>query len=122
MSSSAQTKAIKQSQRETQLLREISQLFRKTALDDPRLAGVFINRVQLSPDSGICTAYFYSVEGEEHFNQVLDILKLYRPSLRKALAERINRRYTPDLIFKYDTQFDKHERLEELFEKIKDES
>lgn len=122
MSSSAPTRAIKQSQRETQLLREISQLLLETALDDSRLTGVFINRVKLSPDSGICTVYFYSRNGEEHFNQVLDILKLYRPSLRKALAERINRRYTPDLIFKYDTQFDKQQKLEELFEKIKDES
>lgn len=122
MSSSSPTKAIKQSQREVQLQREISQLLRETALDDPRLAGIFINRVSLSSDGGICTVYFYSLEGQEHFIKVLDILKLYRPSMRKALAERINRRYTPELIFRYDEQFEKQQRLEELFEKIKDES
>lgn len=94
----------------------------ETTLDDPRLQGIFINRVSLSADSGICTVFFYSLQGEEHFNAVLDILKLYRPSLRRALAERVNKRYTPELIFKYDQQFEKHQRLEEIFEKIKDES
>jgi ribosome-binding factor A len=116
------TKTIKQSQREAQFHREISQLLRETALDDSRLNGIFINRVSLSADGGICTLYFYSLQGEAHYNQVLDILKLYKPSLRRALAKRLNRRYTPELIFRYDTLFEKQQRIEELFEKIKDES
>jgi ribosome-binding factor A len=119
---SSPTRSIKTAQREAQLLREISQLLMVTSLDDPRLNGIFINRVTLSSDGGIATVHFYSTEGEEHFNRVLDILKLYRPSLRKALAAKLNRRYTPDLLFKYDQQFDKQQRIEEIFEKIKDES
>lgn len=117
--STSPVKTIKQSQRESQFMRAIAELLRETALDDSRLQGVFPHRVHLSPDGKICFVYFYTPEGEEHFQEILEVLKLYRPSLRKALAQRLNRRYTPELLFKYDTLFEKQEKLEQLFEKIK---
>ncbi len=88
-------------------------------MDDTRLQGLTINRVQLSPDKGMCSVYFYTPLGEEHFKDMLRILILYKPSLRKALASRIQARYTPDLTFKFDTQFEKVQRVEELLEKVK---
>lgn len=121
MSASSPIQSIKKSQRESQLLKEVTELLRKTALDDPRLAHIFVSRVTLSADSKICTIYFYTLEGETRFEETLEILKLYKPSLRKALASRINRRYTPELLFKFDTRFGKQQKLEELFEKIKTE-
>jgi ribosome-binding factor A len=110
---------IKHSQRESQLFQEIAQLLRQAAVDDPRLGQAFINRVQLSPDGSICTVYFYTPGGQEHFKTVLETLKLYKNSLRKALAERLNRRYTPELVFKFDTRFEKQQKLEALLDKIK---
>ncbi len=121
MSSPSPIQSIKKSQRESQLLKEVTELLRQAALDDPRLGHVFVSRVELSPDSKVCTVYFYSLEGEAHFEKTLEILKLYKPSLRKALAQRVNRRYTPELLFKFDTRFKKQQKLEELFEKIKTE-
>ncbi len=115
-------KTIKQSQREKQLLHSVAELFRQAALDDSRLEGIFPHRVQLSPDGKIATVFFYTPGGEAAFDKILEVLKLYRPSLRKALAEQLNRRYTPELMFKYDTLFEKHQALEELFEKIKADS
>jgi ribosome-binding factor A len=115
------TKTIKQSKKESQFFREITQLLREVALDEPELGKLTISRVALSPDSGICTVFFYMPEGEQEFSKLLETLKLYRPSLRKALAHRINSRYTPELVFKFDTRFEKHQKLEELFEKIKTE-
>jgi ribosome-binding factor A len=111
---------IKKAQKESLLFKEISKLYMQASMDDPRLAGIFINRVKLSPDKGHCTVYFYTPEGEEHFNNVLEILKLYKPSLRKALATGIKARYTPEIVFKFDKTFEKQNRLEELLNTIKE--
>ena len=61
------------------------------------------------------------VESKEEFKKIFNVLVLYKPSLRKALASKIQSRYTPELVFKYDEQFEKQMRLESLFEKIKHE-
>ena len=112
---------IKRSKKESLLLREISRLFMQTVLDDPRLAGLFVNRVQLSPDRGMCTVFIYSSAGKEAFDEVFDTLKLYKPSLRKAVAHAMQSRYTPELKFVFDGQQDKQSKLNDLIEKLKDE-
>lgn len=111
---------IKRAQKESTLLRQISTLFMQTAMDDPRLKDIFINRVELSSDKGVCTVYFYSAKGEDYFNELLNVLKLYKPSLRTALARSIKSRYTPELIFKFDKQFEKQQKIENLLESLKE--
>lgn len=112
---------VRRAQKESLFLREISQLFLQASMDDTRLQALSITRVQLSPDKGMCTVYFYTPQGEEHFKDMLRILILYKPSLRKALASSIQSRYTPDLMFRFDAQFDKVHRIEELLERVKTE-
>lgn len=112
---------IRRAQKESLFLREISQLFTQAAMDDKRLMGVSLSRVSLSDDKSVCTVYFYNSGGVEEFKKIFNILVLYKPSLRKALAAKIQSRYTPELVFKYDEQFEKQMRLESLFEKIKHE-
>jgi ribosome-binding factor A len=113
---------IKRAQKESLLFREITQLFSQTALDDTRLQALFISRVHLSPDKGSCTVYFYGSGGESQYKELLPILLLYRPSLRKALATTIKSRYTPEIFFKFDSTFEKQQRIESLIEKAKEES
>ena len=91
----------------------------QTTLDDPRLRDVFVNRVELSPDKGACYVFFYTAQGKDHFSDVLEFLKLYKPSLRKAIAHTLNGRYTPELIFRFDEQYEKQMKIENLLEKIK---
>jgi ribosome-binding factor A len=110
---------IKRAQRESQILRQVSQLFVQAGLDDPRLHDFFISRVRLSSDKGICYLYFYTARGEQYFKDMLGILKLYKPSMRKALAETLDARYTPDLVFIFDEQFEKQQKIESLLEKLK---
>lgn len=113
-------KSIKIAQRESLLLKEISQLFHNAAMDDARLSGVFINKVGLSADKGICTVYFYTPEGKKKFDEVLSTLILYKPSIRAALAKTVKGRYVPNLKFVFDEQFEKQERVETLLEELKD--
>lgn len=113
---------IKRAQKESLFFKEISTLFMKVSLDDQRLKDIFVNRVELSPDKGLCTVYFYTNQGEDYFKSVLETLKLYKPSLRKALASKINSRRIPELVFKFDNKFEKQFKLEQLLEKIKEEN
>lgn len=111
---------IKRAQKEKLLFRELSHLYLQLSLDDPRLRTISLNRVELSPDKSLCTLFFYTPD-KKSFEQALEILKLYRPSMRKSIAANIKARYTPDLRFKYDEHYEQQERLEELLEKVKTE-
>lgn len=113
-------KTIKQAQKESLILREISTLFMKTAADDPRLMALTINRVNLSSDGGSCSIYFYTPGGITEFEKLLEILKLYKPSLRTALAKSINSRYTPQLLFKFDETYEKAEKMNNLLNALKE--
>jgi len=112
MINSSAVSEIKLAQKESQLLREISTMFHAVAMDDSRLSGLFVNRVELSTDKGWCTIYFYTNEGYEKYAEQLEILKLYKPSMRKSLSSEIKARYVPNLKFEYDSKFEKQQRLE----------
>jgi ribosome-binding factor A len=112
MINSSATAAIKRAQKESLLLREISNMYHTITMDDDRLNGLFVNRVELSTDRGWVTVYFFTLDGFEKFEEQLEILKLYKPSIRKGLASEIKGRYVPDLKFAYDAKFEKQQRLE----------
>lgn len=113
-------KSIKQAQKESLMLREISNLFMQASADDSRLKMLTITRVSLSSDKSSCSVFFYTPGGFLQFKEHLEILKLYKPSLRAALAKSINSRYTPNLTFKYDEQYEKEEKMNKLIESLKE--
>ncbi len=110
---------IKRSQKESLLLKELSKLIHEIMLDDKELVGLFINRVELSKNKGACIVYFYDPQGPETFEAKKHHLILYKPSLRKAIAMTLDGRYTPELVFAYDHQFEKQQRIETILDKVK---
>ena len=113
---------IKRAQKESVLFREISNLFLKTALDDKRLDGLVVNRVKLSSDKSCCTVYFYCSQGQEYFMEnIFDLLKCYKPSLRKAIAQSVSGKYTPNLVFKYDIEHEEQSKVNTLIDRLKEE-
>ena|SRR5438477_10810252 len=112
---------IKHAQRSSFILREVSELFLKIAMDDVTLQELYITRVELSPDRGVCTIFFHTPAGNEGFQKLMPTLILYKPSLRSALAKASSARYTPDLRFAYDAGIDHQNKIEDLFKKLKDE-
>lgn len=113
--------SIKKSQKESLFLKEFSALFLEITKDHPDLMGLFITRASLNDKKSVCTFYFYSDLGKEDFESKLDILKLYKPSIRTALAKKINARYTPEIRFGFDSQFEKELRVNALLDKVKKE-
>jgi len=109
---------IKRAQKESQLLREVSNLVMQTTMDDTSLMGVYVTKVSLSQDKGKLYVFFTAAGGEQEFKEKLGTLILYKPSMRTALAKNLDFRYTPDLVFKYDGMSAKQKHIEELFARI----
>lgn len=113
---------VRRAQKEKLYYKEISKLFLQISMDDNILSGLYVNSIKLSPDKSVCTVSFISDKGEKDFKERLPNLILYKPSLRKAISQNIQSRYTPQLKFKYDTQFEKQRKIEELFDRLKVEN
>lgn len=120
---SPRSREIKREKKKSLFLREIAALIQSLGVEDQTIAQVYVTRVDLSADTGICYVYFstYSEFSEELFSQVLERLKLYRPSLRKAIAQAIPGRYTPELLFLYDKPKEKEFRINQLLDKASEE-
>lgn len=118
---SKQQQEIRKAQKESYFYREISSLFLQLTIEEPRLNGLFINRISLSSDGGTCVVLFLAANGRPEFEEKLPILVLYKPSLRTALAKTSHSRYTPNLIFRYDESHEKVEKINRLIDKLKDE-
>jgi len=110
---------IKHEQREKLLLREISSLLQMRATEDPILAKASLTRVTLSPDRSSCWVFFYMPEGLDAFGPILEQLKLYKPSLRAALAKTLTGRGVPEIAFKFDDQFEKQARIHSIMDSLK---
>lgn len=114
---------IKREKKKALFLREITAMVQALGGDDQAVAQVYVTRIDFSDDYGICHVYFstYSEFSEELFSKVLERLKLYKPSMRKALAGRIQSRYTPDLIFFYDKTKEKAFKINQILDKVSEE-
>lgn len=114
--------AVKRERRKSLFLQEFSSLFQEIYLEQPVFADIYVSKVDLSNDTGICYVYFatFKEPGEEVFLKALDVLKLYKPSLRKAFAGRIDTRYAPDLVFVFDKGKAQERRINELLDKVAD--
>lgn len=112
---------IKHAQRESFLLREVSNFFIQIAQDEPRLGSIYIEQAKLSADGSRCTFYFYSVKGKEEFDEVLPLLILYKPSMRASLAKIKSGKYVPQLIFAYAEHVDQQRKVNDIIENLKKE-
>ena len=115
---------IKREQKKSYYLRELSNLLHLLAQDEPRLGSIFITRVELSADTGICYLYCSAIplntpdSPEKVFRDTLSVLILYKPSLRAALAKILKARYVPDLVFLFDDKKEKVDKINELLDKV----
>lgn len=109
---------IKREKKNSLFLRESSKLIQFLAMDEPALLKVFITRVNLSNDYKFCYIYFSTYTNQAAYNEALEVLKLYKSSLRRALAQRINGKYMADLVFMYDDIKDKERHINDLLDKV----
>ncbi len=112
---------IKRSRKEATLYKIISDLFMRIKLENEKLGNLTLTRVALSSNKSVCDVFFYTSDGFEAYKERLKILTLYKPSMRKAVADSTRSRYVPDLRFSYDSQHEKQQQVEQLLNEVGDE-
>jgi ribosome-binding factor A len=100
--------------------RELSKLLMLEARD-PRLAGVTITGVTVTPDLLMARIYFSVLGDQMARKEALVGLENANGFLRTELASRVRLRFVPELIFEEDTSAEYGRRIDELLELVKDD-
>jgi ribosome-binding factor A len=91
------------------------------AVFDPRLGGLMLTRVEISPDLSSARVYFRALTGapDAAARKVLEgAANRAAPALRRGLGERLSTKRLPDLHFYYDDGQDAVDRVEQLLGEI----
>lgn len=100
-----------------EIRREISQIF-SFELGDPRLNGVMVTGVRMTPDLKLARVYFALPSRPEGAQAAGVALKKCAGFIRHKIAERILIKYMPQLEFFYDESLELETRLDEIFKKL----
>ena len=102
-----------------QIQKEISALLIK-GLKDPRIGFVTITAVEMTPDLHLARVYF-TVMGDEKARRESEAgLNHSIPYIRRELGKRLRMRYTPDLLFHFDTSIEYGNRIDALLDEVRE--
>ncbi len=113
---------VKKERKKSFLLREISVMLQKIAMDEPKIVTLFPTKIDLSADGGICYIFLSTFGTEEEFYEGLEVLKLYKPSIRNVLAKKGHSRYVPDIVFRYYKTKEKERKINALLDDVCEEN
>lgn len=111
-------KSVKRQQREAHILRQMAPILQDLFKEHEVLKPLFVSRLELSSSGTKCLIFFSTFTTQEAFRDAWDTLILYKPSIRAALSNILNSRYTPEVRFEYDAAKEKERRLNEIFDSI----
>lgn len=99
------------------LRKEIS-IILHNELNDPRLGFVTITRVELTPDFKFAKIFFSVLGKDEDYKKTKQALDSALGFIRRLIAQRINLRFTPELIFKEDRSTEHSIRMQKVLDEI----
>jgi ribosome-binding factor A len=88
---------------------------------DPRLDGVSVTDVTVDRELAFAEVFVSALEGEARSEDILEGLLHAQGFLRHELTQRIELRVFPRLRFKWDSTFERAERIERLFADLEKE-
>lgn len=103
-----------------QIHKEVSVLLHK-GLKDPRIGFVTVTSVEMTSDLHLARIFFTVIGDESARLETEKGLKSSIPFLRREIGKRLRLRYTPELVFQYDTSIDYGNRIESLLREIHSE-
>lgn len=113
---------LKKKRRESLLLRELTPILQDIFRDESSLNAVFVTKIELSKNSGSCHVFVACMDRSKNVEEIIEILKLYAPSLRSAVSKILQGSYTPKVIFMHDKGKDKERDLDDVFHSLNLES
>ena len=120
----SQRQTVKRSDRLGEAIRkELSEIFMRGGVRDPRAEGVIVSAVRVTDDLGQARVYVRLL-GEATARQkedLVDALTSATGILRRALAPALRTKSIPTLTFFWDESIDRGLRMEELLREIAEE-
>lgn len=98
-----------------EIRRTLSTIFMHGETHEPLLdsGSITVSEVRVAPDMKNATAYVMPLAGEKR-DEIMKMLDVTAPRLRKLVADRVELRYTPKLHFKLDNSFEEAGRIARL--------
>ncbi len=103
-----------------QIKLEIADVLEKQ-IEDPRLAGLSVTAVEVSPDLRQAQVFVSSLAGKAGSKDALVGLEHARGFLRRELATRLKLRLVPELIFRWDASLETGDRISRLLDSLDQE-
>ena len=100
------------------LLREIADMLMKK-VKDPRIKGVTLTGIHVSKDLKYATAYYSLIGTEEDIRRAQDGLESAKGFIKREIGPRMDLKYMPDIVFKYDPSLQIGEHMEKLFDRLR---
>ena len=85
---------------------------------DPGVRDVTVTHVRMSRDLQHARVYYTGPEDVDDRRTTERAFGRTRPYLRRALAQRVQLRHIPELVFTYDDSVERQDRIARLFDKI----
>jgi ribosome-binding factor A len=93
----------------------LAAVFERETFRDPDLEGVTLTVTEVRPSADLRHARVYVVPlGGGDPTPILEGLKRVKPFLRRQVAERVQMKFVPDLVFAADTTFDQAAHIANL--------
>jgi ribosome-binding factor A len=93
--------------------RELSALLYRD-LKDPRLRGVTLTEVKVTPDLRHARVYFSHLEGAERAKEAIGGFRSAAGFIRQKIGRGLGLRYSPELEFEYDPSIERAARIDAL--------
>ena len=101
-----------------EILKEVSQIIR-AEVKDPRIGAMTtVIRVDTTQDLKDCKIFISVLGNDDDKKSVMQGLKNANGFIRRLIAQRINLRFTPELIFKLDESTEYAVRMNQLIDEI----
>ncbi len=93
----------------------LAEILSRGEIQDDEIARLIVTipEVRVSPDLKNATVYVTALVGTDP-QAAPKALARHKGIIRKEIARRINLRYAPDLVFRFDDRFDEDARIDEL--------
>ncbi|MBU1727209.1 MAG: 30S ribosome-binding factor RbfA [Candidatus Omnitrophica bacterium] len=88
-------------------------------LKDPRLGFVTIVRAEITHDLRYAKVFFSVLGNEEQYEKTQEALDSAQGYIRKLVSEKINLRFSPEIIFRPDKSAEYSVKIQQVLEEIK---
>lgn len=106
-------------QRIAEAIRQEASIIIHDKLKDPRLGFVTITRVEVTADSRLAKIYFSVLGSDEDYRKTKEALDSGLGFIRSLVAQRINLRIAPEIMFFEDRSSEYSVRIQEVLDEIK---